>query len=186
MNGPLARALNAETVDTTICVWPGCDRSLRYYRVGALCVDHAIAVRDAVESNESAVISNAQVRAVHRRTVEAANEARLAQSRGEQPGWIYYLSVGDRVKIGFSTNVRRRMRQYPPSSHLLAVHPGTPDLEVEMHRRFAGSRAAGREWFNRSTDLLEHIDQVVEQFGDPCEHRYHFRGSQPALRRPRS
>lgn len=74
------------------------------------------------------------------------------------------------------------MRSYPPEAELLAVHPGTRELEAEMHRRFVGSRTAGREWFRETPDLTEHIALVVAQFGDPVQHRYHFSGERQMQR----
>lgn len=164
------------------CVWPGCGTRHMMVRVGPLCWEHAQLVADAVNESTHRVISNAQADAATRRQREAEQRAKVAASRGQHPGWIYYVRVGDRIKIGYSVDVKRRMRAYPPDSRLLAVHPGTPQLETEMHQRFAGSLAAGREWFRESTDLAEHIAQVVTQFGEPTQHRHHFRTDAPALR----
>ena len=86
------------------------------------------------------------------------------------------------MKIGYSADVKRRMADYPPGHRLLAVHPGTRELETEMHRRFAGSRDAGREWFRETPDLAEHIAQVLAQFGDPREHRHTMRRDRPQMR----
>src|SRR5690554_2780796 len=45
------------------------------------------------------------------------------------PGWVYYIRVGDTIKIGFSQDVSQRMRTYPPNAELLAAHPGTLETE---------------------------------------------------------
>lgn len=91
----------------------------------------------------------------------------ISKTRGNQPGWIYYLKVNDLVKIGFTTDIIQRMRDYPPDTPLLAVHPGTPELEREMHRIFKGSLARGREWFTPDDYVLEHCAKVVAEYGDP-------------------
>lgn len=83
------------------------------------------------------------------------------------PGWVYYLRVDERIKIGFSTDVRQRMRAYPPTAELLAVHPGTRDTERQMHERFAGHLAQGREWFRVDAPVMDHITAVVSEFGPP-------------------
>lgn len=164
------------------CVWPGCgvDQMLH---IGPLCWTHAEMVADAVNESRVPAATRAKADAAIRRRREAERAAKAAESRGQQPGWIYYVRVGDRVKIGYSADVKRRMRAYPPDSHLLAVHPGTRQLETEMHQRFAGSRAAGREWFRETPDLAEHVAQVVAKFGDPREHRHFFRTDTQPMRR---
>lgn len=170
-----------EAKRTPGCVWPGCDTPHLMIRVGALCWEHAELVADAVNESRVPVATRAKANAAIRRRNEAEGRARRAASRGQQPGWVYYLRIGDRVKIGYSVDVKERMRAYPPGSHLLAVHPGTKQLETEMHQRFAGSRAAGREWFRETPDLTEHIGQVLEQFGEPRGHRYNFRTDKPTM-----
>ena len=103
-------------------------------------------------------------------------EQRKVEARKISPGWIYYLLVGDRIKIGYSTDVKRRLRQYPPDSPLLALHPGTKTLEHDMHVKFAGCKAAGREWFLDTPEIRQHITQVINDFGEPDHARYEHRG----------
>lgn len=92
----------------------------------------------------------------------------------DQPGWVYYIRMGDTIKIGYATDVAKRMRAYPPTAELLAAHPGTTQTERDMHKRFAGDLAQGREWFNPSDDLLAHVSSVVEQFGDASGLAYEY------------
>ena len=81
-----------------------------------------------------------------------------------EPGWVYYLQVGDRIKIGYSKQVEQRMKQYPPHSTLLATHPGTPKIEREMHHKFLHLLANGREWFTVTDELMAHIEKVRQDF----------------------
>jgi T5orf172 domain len=177
-----ARTVNHDTRHIKRCVWPHCGEPLDIARVGPLCVYHALLAHEAILQSEDVAVTDALDVQMQRRKAERERQQALARERGRQPGWIYYLRTDGRLKIGYSGNVRRRMRQYPPDSVLLAVHPGTPDLETEMHRRFAGSRAAGREWFRETADLAEHITQVVAEYGDPASHRYHYRRNHAPLR----
>lgn len=91
------------------------------------------------------------------------------------PAFIYYARVGNLIKIGFARDVRKRMRDYPPNAVLLAVHPGTKEVEREMHSRFRPHLARGREWFTPSDEIMAHIETTVEQFGSPAQHDYQFR-----------
>ncbi|MDG3012161.1 GIY-YIG nuclease family protein [Rhodococcus sp. D2-41] len=92
-------------------------------------------------------------------------------------GEVYYARIGDRIKIGYSKDVRRRMRAYPPDTQLLAVHPGSKDTERQMHHRFAHCLADGREWFTPDTSLADHIESVVAEHGEPTDHIHKFRRS---------
>lgn len=85
-------------------------------------------------------------------------------------GWVYYLRVGDKLKIGYTANPGRRLKAYPPDSKLIAIHPGTKATERDMHHRFAHARLAGREWF-APDDLAinEHITNVLADYGNPPE-----------------
>jgi hypothetical protein len=73
---------------------------------------------------------------------------------------VYYLQVGDMVKIGYTSNLPTRMRTYPPNSRLLAYESGGPALEAERHSEFAEELSAGREWFTPSDRLLAHISNI--------------------------
>lgn len=103
--------------------------------------------------------------------VEAAVKA-----RGDKPGWVYYLQVGDKVKIGFSENPERRLKSYPPESSLLAIHPGTRADERAVHATFKPFLTAGREWFTPSKTLDAHIKAVNAEHGPPPERwKPHYR-----------
>lgn len=135
-----------------------------------MCEEHAWqvwATLDAVRENdatwEKARNDLAELEA--QQSLEARNKAKDLNStwkgqRWIEPGWIYYLLVGDRIKIGYTKDVGQRMKQYPPTSELLATHPGTPKIEREMHHKFLHLLANGREWFTVADDLMAHIEHV--------------------------
>lgn len=173
--------MKGETAHLTACAYPGCRNGMMFH-VGPVCHEHALLIAEAVNRSQAKPITEAHAAAALRRQRDDERARQLAESRGTQPGWIYYVRIGDRVKIGYSTDVKRRMGEYPPESRLLAVHPGTRKLETEMHQRFAGSRAAGREWFRETVEITEHIAQVLDQFGEPTGHRYTFRTDRTPLR----
>lgn len=73
---------------------------------------------------------------------------------------VYYMQVGNRVKIGFTTNLRTRMDAIMPEA-LLAVEPGDRAVEQARHRQFRDLRVAqNREWFRMADSLLQHIREV--------------------------
>lgn len=157
--------------ETLVCRMPHCNDGV--YRNNdddriAVCRYHAIKIWAVIDkTSDRKPLTEIQMNR-HLRQARADQE-RIdeLESRRVQPGTVYYLQVGEHVKIGFTADLKQRMKAYPPTSKLLAAHPGTRHLEGEMHRTFGGSRAAGREWFLDTPELRRHIDQVVSQFGAP-------------------
>lgn len=87
-------------------------------------------------------------------------------AKPDQPrGFIYYLRVGEHVKIGWTKNLHQRMRAYPPTSELLGHHYGTKADERALHQQFAAYLAGGREWFSDVPELREHIDVANRTLG---------------------
>jgi hypothetical protein len=74
---------------------------------------------------------------------------------------VYVIQAEDGpVKIGHSTNVRRRMSTLQISSpvplSLVAVLSGDRTTEKEMHARFAGSHKHG-EWFDLDDAVIDEL-----------------------------
>jgi hypothetical protein len=72
---------------------------------------------------------------------------------------VYFLQQGDRIKIGYSTNIRKRARGDAFASHpvrLVAWVPGTLTRERELHQQFGDLRVHG-EWFRLDDTLVEFI-----------------------------
>lgn len=68
---------------------------------------------------------------------------------------VYYARLGNRVKIGYTLNLRQRMSQVMPEE-LLATEPGGPAKETERHGQFAHLRTHG-EWFRYEGELVDHV-----------------------------
>ena len=165
--------LRRYTAAVTSCAWPDCDKStpesFAATRIGVLCVDHAWSHYDAMNAYLTWPPDD----------TEAAKELRARQVDLESPtpeeaeakkqGWVYYLRVGEQIKIGFSVDVKRRMRSYPPGSKLLAVEPGTKKLELGRHRQFVQHLDAGREWFRPDEELLTHIKKMYDVHPQPAD-----------------
>lgn len=164
-----------------LCVWPECTER-RSFVTMPLCPVHVGYVHETAkrlkwdETREEAITRTRRMEATRRRSERVwAREDRLSETRGAKPGWIYYLHIDGKVKIGYTTDIVKRMRSYPPSSPLLGVHPGTPELERQMHEQFRGSLIQGREWFRPDGDLLAHCERVRAQYGDPARFEYRAR-----------
>lgn len=83
------------------------------------------------------------------------------------PEVVYYLRRGDHIKIGYTTDLARRMKVLRPDE-LLAVEPGNLSLEMGRHHQFASSQVEhpdGHEWFDPTPDLLVHIERMRSVYG---------------------
>jgi hypothetical protein len=133
------------------CVWPGCRKRPEDAQL-PICDHHA--------------------RQVHARVEARTGEAQPARFPSPPPaadrrGVVYYLLLGDRVKVGFTTNLATRLRDYPPHAHLLATEPGVKVLEAQRHRELRHSLTGGREWFAHSDEVQSHIAAVLAEHGPP-------------------
>jgi hypothetical protein len=170
--------IEASTAHVKACVWPNCGEPLdSRSRVGPLCIRHAYEINSCIAEVEEIFNRGGpltgrrreRIAAIERQILDIDRERRgKADSRRYTAGWIYYVAIGDRIKIGYATSVRERMRSYPPGSNLLAVHPGTPDLERQIHTVLAASRVAGREWYSRTDQVMAHLDRALQDFGKPA------------------
>ncbi|GAA2872033.1 hypothetical protein GGQ99_000951 [Aminobacter niigataensis] len=97
----------------------------------------------------------------------------LAKS-GEHPatkGYVYFLGVRDRVKIGYSANPGQRLMSLKTSAadpvHFFFSVPGTRYDERRLHTELESHRSSG-EWFKRSLTVIRamqrhlssHIDRL--------------------------
>lgn len=80
------------------------------------------------------------------------------------PGRVYFIKSGDLVKIGYTTNVDRRLRGLqtgsPHKLEILLTHPGSRRDEQLCHEQFAHLRVQG-EWFRYSDDLLAYLESFL-------------------------
>lgn len=80
------------------------------------------------------------------------------------PSVVYYVRMGNHVKIGTTTNLEKRMQSFYLDSDpdaLLATEPGDVALERQRHVEFRAERVyANRELFNPSRRLLAHIESL--------------------------
>lgn len=68
---------------------------------------------------------------------------------------MYYIRFADRVKIGTTRNIKKRLAVIP-HDEVLGLEPGGYELERARHRQFAALRVTG-EWFEYGDALREHV-----------------------------
>lgn len=93
------------------------------------------------------------------------NERRQELRRGHDPV-VYYMRLGDRVKIGTTKNIMARLETFNPEE-LMALEKGGHSVERARHRTFDDLRTSG-EWFR-----LEHpLDAFVALVGSNFEKEF--------------
>lgn len=79
-------------------------------------------------------------------------------------GLVYFFEMADRVKIGWSRDPEKRLRQIQTSApepvYYTASFYGTRQTEAEIHERFARERLQG-EWFH----LSPRVSAFIRAFG---------------------
>jgi len=145
-----------------------------------LCRTHALEIVATIDKAHSHTVTRHRIiDAYNRHHIEDEKQKRedemrrIADSRA--PGFVYYIRMDNLIKIGYAKDVSTRMRAYPPTAELLAVHPGTKQVEREMHQQFHAFLRRGREWFEPHDTVMRHIDGVREKFGDPTRFAYQYR-----------
>lgn len=71
---------------------------------------------------------------------------------------VYYVLFGDRIKIGTTTNLTRRLQDLP-HDELLATEPGGTGVERQRHAQFGVYRVTG-EWFEMGDELVDHVNEL--------------------------
>lgn len=150
---------------SSACCWPKCRNTTRNYADIPMCPDHLNHVTrltaERRKAEGDAILSTLED-AAHGDSREVRNRAqstgRLPRDCTPREGVVYYVRVGQHIKIGYSKDLNRRMRAYPPDSTVLGVEIGDTELERQRHARFEHHRALGREWFIDCPDIREFID----------------------------
>jgi hypothetical protein len=73
-------------------------------------------------------------------------------------GYVYFIQLGDRVKIGFTENPKQRFRDLPHEK-IIGIVKGTRADEKGWHVMLADYRVVG-EWFVADPELLEVLHRV--------------------------
>jgi len=128
------------------CCWPGCERLRPVLETDMrICWPH------------QRLVAEEYLRVIGH---EADRDESAKARREASDGWVYYVRVGRLIKIGHTKVVYDRLRAYPPDATLLAVEPGTRQLEKERHSRFRAHLEHGREWFAEVDEVMDWVAKV--------------------------
>lgn len=79
--------------------------------------------------------------------------------RRPRQGYVYFIRLGDRVKIGFSEVPASQLKNLP-HEEVIGIVPGTREDEQTWHRLLADFRVTG-EWFRAEPEVLAALAAVV-------------------------
>lgn len=80
---------------------------------------------------------------------------------------VYFIENGDRVKIGFSTNLRSRIQAFAlQEKNVLMILGGGLTLERALHSVFATDRIDATEWFVKSERMVAFIDSKLADLNE--------------------
>lgn len=125
----------------------------------------------ALNAERAAVLFDSTSKTKIGRRVQGLSKEEVANFNGMSV--VYFIeAVGlDRVKIGTSVKLSRRLRAIqtycPVRTRVLLVVAGDPKLESRLHRRFRTFRLHG-EWFQLSVSLsntIVRLKRSLKQFG---------------------
>lgn len=79
---------------------------------------------------------------------------------------VYFADAGARIKIGFSTNLRNRLRSLSlQEKDVVLLLQGGLTLERALHDNFAKERIDSTEWFVKSDRLVNFIESKRRELG---------------------
>jgi hypothetical protein len=117
---------------------------------------------------------------LHYITLEFHDDTQQEENpRHERPYVVYYMRIGNRVKIGTTSDIKRRLSEINPEE-LLATEAGGLDIEKQRHQQFASLWSHG-EWFSYGDTLKAHIQGLETEPVDEQENECHTWGVLPQV-----
>lgn len=95
---------------------------------------------------------------------EAEEQARFM---AREDGDIYFVRLGELVKVGWTRDLWSRLKSYGASAELLVSYPGTRQDETNLHRQLTPARAKGREWYEDGQVVALYIQEALSKYGPP-------------------
>ncbi|MFB8182605.1 GIY-YIG nuclease family protein [Streptomyces sp. NPDC055966] len=144
------------------CIVPDCEEQSFITNPIPLCSEHALTislnVTDLLHANARTAL--ATDRADVERTRVAPNSV---WQQASHPSVVYFLTNGDRVKIGTSTNITARVGALAlRKANAALLLQGGSNLENALHDHFADDRIGNTEWFILSPRVQEYIARRKE------------------------
>lgn len=133
-----------------------------------ICFKHAMKVWKNFDGQIAARLGVDDSGLHQMRESSRSEEARRRELAARQ-SVVYYVRIGEYIKIGYSTNLTERLHALRIGrDDVLATEPGGRELEQQRHQQFASERLRSKfENFKPSQCLLDHIEAVRDEHGPP-------------------
>lgn len=180
----------AAAVDWDTCCIPGCGTDIRNRarlenpdRYASepdpdvserlpVCHRHQVIIRKQAQANW---VDDPDMVAARERWAEEAvrkDDARkrrdtLDRENGGTEGQMYFVRLNGLVKVGWSSKLRTRLKQYGADVEILCHFPATREDETLLHRQLRPYLAKGREWYQDCQLIHDVVDGYIEQYGRP-------------------
>lgn len=143
---PVSAPRHRVTADFAVCTYEGCDATPHPHFKAPLCMAHGKMI--AVQAMTFAL---------------PAEEPFQQQERKPDatPGNVYIIQHGNRVKIGFTTQPKRRLSDLP-HDRVIALIPGDRRLEHALLTKFKSIRTSG-EWFEAHPELIAFAENLAKK-----------------------
>jgi len=136
------------------CIFPIAEDAL-------VCWQHSLQIWERVQTKHLESAGSAiTTESVAARTARQADERKRRTQGSLEPGWIYFLTLDDKIKVGWTANLEKRLRSYPPHARMVVTYPASRADERDLHRTLRQSLVAGREWYARTPQVLEYMRDV--------------------------
>lgn len=134
-----------------------CD-SIELMRIAGFDVTTTAGLQAGIEAGRRRALelaTQAASGASQRQRIRAEMDQETLAAELERRCLVYYARAGDLVKIGYTTNLTKRMNSIGPDE-LLTTEPGGPRREHERHQQFLDLWVRG-EWFRYEGALKTHV-----------------------------
>lgn len=137
--------------DERKCSIPKCGATIPDNAPVAVCRTHGLQIARVYADVMASEDRDRRVIQLERRQADKGNREGLV---------VYYIRIGDYIKIGFTSRLKDRIHGLRVTrDDVLAIEPGGRELEAQRHEEFATERVhRRRENFFPSTGLLAHIE----------------------------
>lgn len=188
------KRVKAALTDWEHCLVPGCQGAAYVHERQRdvdlnlpICNFHAVVVKQSIEpswSKDDDILQARREVQEHREQVrEGAQRTWAIQDNGgDCRGQIYFLRLNGLVKVGWSSDLPKRLKAYGPDVVLLCHYPGSRQDETLLHRQLRPYLAKGREWYEDCKLIEDEVARIVSKHGQPYMSAYWTQPKAPTVK----
>jgi hypothetical protein len=178
----------AAAINWNICCIPGCNdlstlslpRDVS--RTLPLCGRHLVIIfKSGADLDQDPDVLEARKRWGRQQADQLDREDREVNNDGAE-GHIYFVRQNGLVKVGWSSKLRNRLKQYGANVEILCHFPATRADETNLHRQLRPYLARGREWYEDCRLIHDVVAGYIKQHGEPTIKPYWTKPKPPVIK----